>query len=76
MDVRLQFLQPLLVLDAEMLLLVDDQQAEIAELDGFAQQRMGADDDVDGTVGNALLGLGQLAVGTSREAWATLIGSP
>ena len=55
MDVGLQLLQPLLVLDAEMLLLVDDQQAEIAELDALAEKRMGADDDVDIAVGDASL---------------------
>ena len=33
--------------DAETLLLVDDQQAEIVESDVFRQQPMGADDDVD-----------------------------
>ena len=47
MHVLAQLLQPLLVLHAEMLLLVDDQEAEIGELDGLAEQRMGADDDVD-----------------------------
>ena len=30
-----------------MLLLVDDQQAEIGELDALAEQRVGADDDID-----------------------------
>ncbi len=43
-----------------MLLLVDDQEAKILELDGFAQQRMGADDDVDLAAGDAVLGLLQL----------------
>ena len=47
MDVGAQLLQPLLVADAEMLLLVDDQQAEVLELDALGQQRVGADDDVD-----------------------------
>ena len=47
MHVVAQLLQPLLVVDAEMLLLVDDQQAEIGELDALAEQRVGADDDVD-----------------------------
>ena len=42
-----QLLELLLVGDAEMLLLVDDDQAEVLELDGLAEQRMGADDDVD-----------------------------
>ena len=53
MHLRPQLLQPLLVADAEMLLLVDDQQAEIPELDRLAEQRMGADDDVDIAVGQA-----------------------
>ena len=47
-------------LDAEMLLLVDDHQAEVLELDRLAEQRMGADDDVDLAVGEALLDLGEL----------------
>ena len=42
-----QFLQPLLVLDAEMLLLVDDDEAEILVIDALAERGMGADDDVD-----------------------------
>ncbi len=59
MHVALQLLQPFLVLDAEMLLLVDDQQAEILERDRAAEQRMGADDDIDRAVGQPLLGLGE-----------------
>ena len=47
MDVAAQLLQPLLVPDAEMLLLVDDQQAEVLELDRLRQQRVRADDDID-----------------------------
>ena len=54
---RAQLLQPLLVADAEMLLLIDDQEAEIPEFDGLAEQRMGADHDVDRTVGETLLHL-------------------
>ena len=46
-DLRAQLLEALLVLDAEPLFLVDDHQAEIAELHIFLQQAMGADDDVD-----------------------------
>ena len=42
-----QLLDLLLVRDAEPLLLVDDEQAEIAELDVLRQQAVGADDDVD-----------------------------
>ena len=33
--------------DAEMLLLVDDDEAEVLELDRLAEHRVGADDDVD-----------------------------
>ena len=40
-------LQALLVGDAEVLLLVDDEQAEARELDRLAEQRVRADDDVD-----------------------------
>ena len=60
MHVGAHFLQALLVLDAEMLLLVDDQKAQIAELDRLRQQRMGADDDVDVARGDARLHLVQL----------------
>ena len=42
-----QLLQALLVGDAEVLLLVDDEQAEAVEGDRLAEQRMRADDDVD-----------------------------
>ena len=42
-----QLLQLLLVRDAEMLLFVDDQQAEILELHALAEQRMRADHDID-----------------------------
>ena len=42
-----------------MLLLVDDQQPEVPELDRLAEQRVGADDDVDIAVRNALLDLSQ-----------------
>ena len=45
---RAQLLEPLLVLDAEPLFFVDDDQAEIAEPHVLLQQAMGADDDVDG----------------------------
>ena len=42
------FLQTLLVGDAEALLLVHHQQAQVLELDGLLQQLVGADDDVHG----------------------------
>ena len=61
-----QLLQALLVADAEMLLLVDDDEAEILELDRLAEQRMGADDDVDRAVRQALLRL--LHLGRGHEA--------
>ena len=47
MDVGAQRLQPLLVGDAEALLLVDDDEAELPELDALGEHRVGADDDVD-----------------------------
>ena len=46
-DVGAQRLQPLLVGDAEALLLVDDDEAELPELDALGEDRVGADDDVD-----------------------------
>jgi hypothetical protein len=57
-----QVLQLLLVRDAEMLLLVNDQQAKVLELDRLAEQRMRADHDVDRAVGEPLLHLGKLRV--------------
>ena len=54
-----QLLQPFLVADAKVLFLVDDQQAEIPELDRLAEQRVGADDDVDIAIGQPLLDLRQ-----------------
>ena len=58
MDVHvgLELLQLLLVRHAEMLLLIDDQQFQVRELDALGQQGMGADDDVDLAVRQALLG--------------------
>ncbi len=60
MHVLAELLQALLVLDAEMLLLIDDEKPEIGELDCLAEQRMGADDDVDMAALDALLHLGDL----------------
>ena len=48
-DVGAQLLQLLLVLDAEALLLVDDDQAEVLELGLGREQPVGADDDVHAT---------------------------
>ena len=47
MDIATQALEPLLLCDAEMLFLVDDEQAEVLEGDGIGQERMCADHDVD-----------------------------
>ena len=44
--------------DAEMLLLVDDQEPEILELHGLAEKRMGADRDIDLAFGDRFLDLG------------------
>ena len=69
MDVGAQLLQALLVADAEMLLLVDDQQAEVLELDALGQQRVGADHDVDVALLDRLLGrLGLLGGDQARQA--------
>ena len=62
-DLRAQLLEPLLVADAEALLLVDDQQAEVLEPHVARQQPVRADDDVELPVGQRrhrllLLGLG------------------
>ena len=62
MHLGAQGLDLLLVGDAEVLLLVDHQQAEILERDGLAEQRVGADHDVDRAVGEALLRQLQLGV--------------
>ena len=63
-DLPPQLLDLLLVRHAEPLLLVDDEQAEVAELDVLRQQPVGADDDVDlagGQIGERLLLLGLAA---------------
>ena len=57
MHFRAQLLEPLLVADAEMLLLVDDDEAEVLEAHGLAQDRVGADDDVEAAFGEPLLHL-------------------
>ena len=46
--------------DAEMLLLVDHDEAEVLERDGLAEHRVGADDDVDRALGETLLDLALL----------------
>ncbi len=56
-DAGAQLLEPLFVHDAEALLLVDDDEAQIRERDVFLQQAMGADDDVDFALGQCAHGL-------------------
>ena len=46
-DLLAQLLQALFVAHAEALLFIDDQQAEVGELDVLREQAMGADQDVD-----------------------------
>ncbi len=52
-DGRLEALELLLLADAEALLLVDDEQAEVAEGDVLGEQAMGADDEVDRAVADS-----------------------
>ena len=47
MDVGLELLQFFLLCDAEMLLLVDDEQSEMGEPDVLGEQRVRPDDDVE-----------------------------
>src|SRR5262245_23916968 len=47
MDVLAELLEALLVLHSEMLLLIDDEEAEIGELHPLGKKRVGADDDID-----------------------------
>ncbi len=73
MDLGAQLLQPLLVGDAEVLLLVDDDKAEILELDGLAEQRVGADHDIDADRRQApCSSSSSSAAATRREACADL----
>src|ERR1700733_15575559 len=60
MHFRAKLLQPLFVADAEMLFFVDDQKAEVPELDRLAEQRMGADYDVDRAVRQTFFDLCEL----------------
>ena len=69
-DLLPQLLDLLLVADAEPLLLVDDEQAEVAELHVLREQPVRADDDVDlagGEVGERFLLLG-LRCGTGSPS--------
>ena len=53
-DGRAQGLEPFLVLDAEPLLLVDDDQPQVLERDVFLEDPVGADQDVDAAGGGPL----------------------
>ena len=77
MHVRLQGLQPLLVRHAEMLLLVHDHKAEIAERDALGEQRMRADDDIDVARRQRRLGfLCLLRIDESARAARIFTGKP
>ena len=72
-----QLLQPLLVADAEMLLLVDDDEAEVLEAHGLAEHRVGADDDVDAAFGERPSSSRAVsAAPTMRESWPMRTGRP
>ena len=75
MHLGTQMLEPLLVGDAEMLLLVDDQKSEILELDGLAEQGVGADHDVDAAVADTLLHLRKLLAGNQARCLADMHGN-
>ena len=61
-DAGAQRLHLLLVLDAEALLLIDDDQAEVLDLDVAVEQPVGADHDVDAAVGQPFDDLARLLV--------------
>ena len=65
-DLRAQLLEPLLVRDAEALLLVDHDQAEVLEAHVLRQHAVRADDDVDLAVGER--GDGLLLLGLAAKA--------
>src|SRR5262245_4203060 len=60
MDILAELLEALLVLHAEMLLLIDDEEAEVGELHSLGKKRVGADDDIDIAGGETLLHLSAL----------------
>ena len=60
MNVCLQLLQPFLVLHTEVLLLVDDEEREVAEPDRLGEKCVGPDDDVDRAVGDPCLDRSEL----------------
>ena len=66
--------QRVALLDAEAVLLVDDDQAEVGELDGVLEQRVGADDDAgvaaDDVEQRRAPGRGRLRAGEQRDPGA------
>ena len=78
MHIGLELLQPLLLRDAEMLLLVDDQQAEMLEARStLASSACVPIDDVDAALGELLLDLAsRLRAATSRDSCAMRTGNP
>jgi hypothetical protein len=57
MHVGLELLQPLLLTNTEMLLLVDDDETEMREPDILGEERVGANDDLDPAGSDLLLDL-------------------
>ena len=55
MNIGAQLLHAFLLLNAEMLFLINDQQAQITDFDGFRQQGMGANDNIDCAIGQTFL---------------------
>src|SRR3974390_432283 len=74
MNLGADLLEPFLVRDAEMLLLVDDEKTEVAKLDGLAQQRVRAHDNVDVAAGDALLHPRKLLARDQARGMADLHG--
>ena len=66
-DLELHLAQQLLLLDAEALLLVDDQQPEVLRAHVAREQPVGADQDVDLALGEALDGLALLGGGAEAR---------
>ena len=56
MDIRLHRLEPFLVSHAKTLLFIDNDQAEPLKFDGFREQGMSADDNIDFAAGQAFFG--------------------
>ena len=65
----------LLVLDAEPLLLVDDDQAEVLDPDVGVEQPVGADDDVDGALAQPVHDVARLRVGLEADSGFEVTGN-